>query len=139
MATKVAGNAVTIKGLRELQAKLRAMDGQSQKKIRLVLNEAADVIVQSARPLIPHRSGKAAASLKAQSGQREAKVVAGGARVPYYGWLDFGGSVGRRNSVHRPFIKEGRYIYPTFSAKHAEVMKKIEEGIDALIRESGLA
>ena len=38
----------------------------------------------------------------------------GGNKAPYYPWLDFGGSVGRRRSVRRPFLDKGRYIYAAY-------------------------
>lgn len=128
-----------IEGLREFQAKLKAADGQTQKRLRLVLNSAADLIVTGARPLVPVRTGKAANSLKAQSSQRLARVKAGGAKVPYYGWLDFGGSVGRQNSIHRPFLKDGRYIYPTYDANRPQILNIIEDGLSEIITGAKLA
>jgi hypothetical protein len=48
-------------------------------------------------------------------------VVGGGARVPWYPWIDFGGSVGRKRSVHRAFLPDGRFIYPGFAARRDEI------------------
>lgn len=130
---------VRIEGLREFQASLRAMDRDLPKQLRLVLNEAATIVVDGARVRVPRRSGSAAASLRAQSSQREARVSAGGAGVPYYAWLDFGGAVGRRNSVRRPFIKDGRYIYPTLRDRRSAIVANLEEGLQQLANSSGLA
>lgn len=134
----MAQEVITIDGLREFQAKLKRADGQSQKELRLVLNDAAELIVVGARPLVPRRSGKAAGSVKARSTQRMAQVKAGGARVPYYPWLDFGGAVGRQNSIRRPFIKEGRYLYPTFIAKREPIRERLAAGLANLIQKAGL-
>lgn len=134
----VASGAIKIEGLRELQAKLRKMDGESQKKLRLVLNEAAEIVVETASSRVPRRTGRAAATLRAASGQREASVKGGAARAPYYPWLDFGGRVGRNRSVRRPFLKEGRYIYAALRDRKATIKRAIDDGLSDLIRESGL-
>jgi hypothetical protein len=138
MPAKYADGVIEVRGLRELQAALRRIDGQSQKELRVVLNEAAKVVSELAAQRMPRRSGRAAASLKARSGQREAAVQGGSARVPYYAWLDFGGSVGRKGSVHRPFLRDGRYMYPAYRDRKATVQEKMEEGLAALVRKSGL-
>lgn len=129
---------VRIDGLRDLQAALKRMDGQSQKRLRVVLNAAADLVTEAAAPRVPRRTGRAAASLKAASGQRQASVKAGGGRAPYFAWLDFGGAVGRRDSVRRPFLRDGRYLYPAYRDRKAAIREKISEGLDALIRDAGL-
>jgi len=129
---------IKIEGLRDFQKKLKDADGASQKKLRLVLNAAANVVIDEARPKIPVLTGAAAASLKAQSSQRLARVKAGGAKVPYYGWLDFGGSVGRQHAIKRPFLRDGRYIYPSYDAKRDAILKALEQGISDLAKEAGL-
>lgn len=129
---------IRITGLKELQAALKRMDGESQKKLRLVQNEAADIIVQSAKRKVPRKSGKAAASIKAQSSQREGKVIAGGRKAPYYAWLDFGGSAGPYKSIKRPYRQGGRYLYPSFGENRAEIMEALARGLKQLIEESGL-
>lgn len=134
----VAANAIRIEGLRELQAGLRKMDGQSQKQLRLVFNEAAQIVADTAGARVPTRTGRARASLGAKSGQREATVKGGSGAAPYYPWLDFGGRVGRNRSVSRPFLKEGRYIYAAFRDRRATIQKAIEDGVEKLIRDSGL-
>lgn len=108
---------IRITGLREFNRSLASLDRQLPKAVRLAFNEAADIVVQDARPRVPRRTGRAAASLRAQSTRTAARVAAGGARVPYYPWLDFGGRVGRNRSVARAFLKEGRYIYKSYFAK----------------------
>jgi hypothetical protein len=130
---------VKIDGLRQFQAALRSMEDGLQKELRVVLNAAADLVIADARPKIPRRTGAAAASLKARSGQREAKIQAGGSKAPYFGWLDYGGRVGPAKSVSRPFIRGGRYIYPAFSRNRAKVTDVMVDGLADLARRSGLA
>lgn len=135
---------IQISGLREFQKALKDMDGESQKQLRLVLNDAVEMVAATARPRIPVGTGRARNSLRPSSSQREARVAAGGARVAYYGFLDFGGRVGpgrtgkNTGSVRRPFIKEGRYIYPAYYSVKPKVQARLEEGLRDLARNAGL-
>jgi len=125
---------VRITGLSAFNRSLRKLDRDLPKGLRVALNEAADVVVSDARPRVPRRSGRAAASIKAQSTRTTVRVAAGGARVPYYPWLDFGGRVGRKKSVKRAFFKEGRYLYPAYrrardSGEFERVLAKALSGV----------
>ena len=133
-----ADDPISVRGLRELQAALKAGDGESQKQLRVVMNDAAEVVAGGARSLVPSRSGRARGSVRAASSQREARVFGGGARVPYYGWLDFGGRTGRGRSVRRSFRKDGRYIYPTYERRRRWVYARLAKGLEELIRRTGL-
>lgn len=129
---------IKITGLREFQAALKAMDGESQKKLKVVLDEASRTVAQGAARRVPRRTGRAAASLRAQSSQREAKVVGGSKKVPYYAWLDFGGRVGRDKSQRRPFVQSGRYMYPAFSASRNSIHKALDKSLKELVRSAGM-
>lgn len=129
---------IEIEGLREFQAALKQMDGESQKQIRVALNSVADVVTQGAARRVPTRTGAAKASLKSQSSQREAKVLGGSKKVPYYGWLDFGGRVGRNRSVKRPFVRSGRYLWPTVAANRTTLTAALQEALVRLARDAGL-
>lgn len=102
---------IRVQGLKEFNKQLRELDKGLPKATRLALNEAAELVVDYARPRIPKRSGRAARSVRAASTRKAVRVSGGGRRAPYYPWLDFGGRVGRARSVERKFYKDGRYIY----------------------------
>lgn len=110
---------IQITGLAAFSRNLRRMDAALAPGLRLALNEAADVVVQDARPNVPRKTGKAQASIKPKSTRTAVRVSEGGNRAPYVPWLDFGGRVGRNRSVKRPFLKEGRYLYPAYHRKKA--------------------
>lgn len=131
-------DAVKIEGLREFQRNLRALDRELPKALRVAFNGAADLIVDEARPRIPVRSGRARASVKARSTQTSARVVGGSRRVPYYPWLDFGGRVGRRNSVSRAFLPRGRYIYAAYDRRRPEFEDGMRDAIVTVARQAGL-
>lgn len=134
----MARTMVTITGLREFQRALREMDAAMPRGIRIALNKASQLVIDYARPRVPSRSGKARASLKVRSSQRQARIAAGGARAPYYPWLDFGGRVGRDKSVRRPFLTEGRYVYPGLKANRDEITDVMGVALADLARESGI-
>lgn len=129
---------ITITGIKEFQGALRKMDADLPKQLRIALNGASQLVIDKAKPKIPRRSGNAAASLKVRSSQREARIAAGGRKAPYYPWLDFGGKVGRKKSVKRPFFKEGRYIYPALRKNRDEITKVMVTAISDLARGAGL-
>lgn len=135
------GNAIDpikIKGLIEFQRALKAVEDGAQKQLRVVFNSVAETVAGGARRRVPTKSGKAKASVKVASSQREAIVKAGGARVAYYPWLDFGGRVGIHKSVSRPFVQGGRYLYPSYDASRASIGPALERGLVELVRDAGL-
>lgn len=134
----LAADPIKIKGLREFQATLKAMDGEAQKQLRGAMNRAADLVAADAKGDVPRRSGRAASSVRAQSSQREARVMGGSKKVPYYGWLDFGGRIGKDKSVRRPFIQRGRYIYPAYVRQYPKVMETLGEALADVARSVGL-
>lgn len=129
---------IKIEGLARLNRSLRNISKDAPKKLRLVGNEAAELVVDDTKPEVPTRSGTAAKSVKAASTRTAAQVKAGGKRAAYYPWLDFGGRVGRNRSVHRQFIKGGRYIFPAYSDNRDQIAVKLEKGLTDLVRDSGL-
>jgi len=130
---------IAVKGMVELQRALKALDGESQKEIRVALNRVADTVAQGAARRVPVRTGKARSSLRARSSQRETKVGAGGRKAPYYAWLDFGGRIGRDKSVRRRVVPGGRYLYPTLSANRDSLAKAIAQALQDLAERKGLA
>lgn len=119
--------AIKVVGLAEFNRSLKRMDAELPKALRVALNQSVDVVVRDAQAQVPRRSGRAAASIRAQSTRTVARVKAGGRRAPYYPWLDFGGAVGRHKSVKRAFLKQGRYIYDAYfkrrdSGEFAEIL-----------------
>lgn len=129
---------IRIEGLREFQRALKTMDGESQKQLKVALDEVSRVVAAGAARRVPRKTGRAAASLRAQSSQREARVVEGSRKIRYYGWLDFGGRVGIDRSVERRFVRSGRYLWPTVAANRQPLEKALQEALIRVARESGL-
>ncbi|MFJ8685055.1 HK97 gp10 family phage protein [Micromonospora wenchangensis] len=129
---------VAVKGLKEFSKALRKMDAELPKGLRLAMNDAAGLVIDYAKPKIPRRTGQAAGTLKAKSTRTAARIGMGGSRAPYMPWLDFGGKVGRKRSVVRPFLKEGRYVYRGLAARRPQITEVMERGIRDLARQAGL-
>lgn len=141
---------IRVEGLSSLQRSLKALGPEFAKQLRPALNEAAEVVVKVARPLVPVRTGKGRASIKVNSTAKEARVAEGGNRAPYMPWLDYGGTTGRGHSgksgnrgfspgsVHRPFLKEGRYVYPAYRAQHGNILRLLQKRLDAVAEKAGL-
>jgi hypothetical protein len=129
---------IRIEGLAQFSRALRKLDADAPKGLRLAFNEAADVVIARVRPKVPTLSGRARRSVKAKSTRTQARVAVGGPSAPYFPWLDFGGRVGRRKRTVRPFIKEGRYLFPGLSESHREVQAVLERALSGVVRSSGL-
>lgn len=130
---------ITVTGLREFQRALKDLDAGLPKMMRIVLNDASGVVIDWARPRMPSRSGRARASLKARSSQRESRVAIGGNRAAWVPWLDFGGE-GRRpgRPAARPFLRDGRYLYQALKVRRAEVTEIMSAGLTELAKDAGL-
>lgn len=122
---------IKIDGLAAFSRNLRKLDSNLPKALRIAINEATDIVVDEAARRIPTRTGRAKASVKAKSTRTESRIAGGSNRVPYYAWLDFGGRTGRRKSVQRAFLSEGRYLYAAYFDKKPEFDRALS---DALVR-----
>lgn len=129
---------IKITGLAEFNRALRQVDKDLPKVLRQALNTGAGLVVEWAQPRVPSKSGKARRSVRATSTRTAAKVTGGGTRVPYYPWLDFGGRVGRKRSVHRAFDASGRYIYPGYQARREEINQALVDELIAVADQAGL-
>ncbi|MDG4762426.1 HK97 gp10 family phage protein [Micromonospora sp. WMMD710] len=130
---------IRVQGLAEFNRSLRKLDADAPKGLRLAHNEAAQIVVDAARPLMPRRSGRAQAAVKARSTRTATRVSAGSSRAPYVPWLDYGGE-GRRKGrpAYREFRKGGRYVYPAFHAHRDDVQGALEGALLKVVRSAGL-
>jgi hypothetical protein len=130
--------AVRVEGLKAFTRAVKDVDRELPKAVRLANNRVVQIIVDGVQPKVPVKTGKARATVKAKSTRTAARISAGSKRAPYYAWLDFGGKTGIDGSVVRPFYKQGRYIYPTYSANRDRVVEVMVEEYAAIAREAGL-
>lgn len=132
-------DAIRIEGLTQLSRGLRRIDNEAPKGLRLVMNEAANVVVDTARPTMPRKSGRAQGAVRAKSTRTESRVSAGSSRAPYVPWLDYGGE-GRIKGrpAKREFRKGGRYVYPAYHASRSKIEDVLERGLLKVVTDAGL-
>jgi hypothetical protein len=129
---------IMIEGWAEFNRSVRKINADLPKMLRLVANDAANIVVDWAKPKVPSRTGGAARTVKAKSTRTEARVSGGSKAKPYYPWLDFGGRVGPKRSVKREFIKEGRYLYAGLAATNDDVHKALIGGLLSVVDATGI-
>lgn len=134
------GEAIRIDGLAQFQRNLKKLDSDLPKALRVALNEAAELVATGAKRHVPSRTGKAVASIRVASTQTAVRVREGGSRAPYMPWLDFGGRVGRRKQTKRPFIGDGRYIYPTYFEERdsGRIQQVLTDALLGVARQAGV-
>jgi len=136
---------IQVHGLKELASSLRALDRDLARELQQTNKAIAEEVAEVVRAKVPKKTGRAAGTVRARATAQRASLVGGGARAPYYPWLDFGGSVGRGHrpgiansgSVKRQRIKRGRFILPTVD-EHADVEEYVQV-LNELLRRHGLA
>ncbi len=129
----VGGDAIRIDGLRDLSRALKRVEDGLQKEIPRRLKPIAERVAGTAAGRINSKSGRLAGSLRPFATQRAAGVRMGRASVPYAGPYEFGGY-----PAGRPFLPEGRAIYPTFKEQAPRVEREVVDVLNDLVRQAGL-
>lgn len=133
------------------------MDSALLPELREGLKEAVSIVVRDVQAVVPKRSGKAARSVRSTAAGNTIYLKAGGARVPYWGWLDFGGTLPtkrpsskkalswsgishpamRAKGATRAKTREGRYIYPAIRRNTPQIIDKAGDAFDEAARKAG--
>lgn len=107
------------------------MDRNSARGELKALNlEAATLVKRSADGLVPVRSGRLKASVRAAASQKTARVRAGFQRVPYAGPIHFGWPARR--------ISPQPFLYDALDRRRAEVVRVYDDGLSKLIKSHNL-
>lgn len=125
---------VEVQGLREFSRALKKADRDLPKEMRAGLNDIARTVSEKAKSSVPKRSGRLANSIRPTSTPKMGRVSMGGARVPYAGFIEFGGRVGRGKSVVRAFVKDGRYLRPAYEASQQRVRREMEDLLERIVK-----
>jgi hypothetical protein len=113
---------VDVKGLPQLKrgtAELTEKIGETagERLFRVAEHAGQDVSAK-----VPRKTGRFAGSVRSTLAKSERKSsVRIGGRVPYAGWLEFGGTRGR------PYIKQGRWLYPTALAAEPQAVRAADD------------
>lgn len=149
---------VNVTGLAELRRALRQVDRTILPELREGLKGAVEIVAAEVRSTMPKDTGRAAASVRAVAGGNTIYLVGGKARVPYFGWLEFGGKLPDKRprtkkalawggadhpSAHatgaeRPKVREGRYMYPAVKRNTPQIVEAAGDAFDDAARRAGL-
>lgn len=126
--------AISVAGLPELNRLLRQIgDEMAQREVREANKAAAGKIVQRALGRVPVRSGRLKQSVRALATKRSARMLAGGARVPYAQAVHWG--TGPRAGLRGPHnIRRNAFLWDARQELAAEVAQEYEAAIDGIIK-----
>ena len=124
----MAGDRVEVEvhGVAELAAGSRRLAKNIAESAPHALLEAAGRAATAARGRAPRVSGRLASSVHTGA-SRDAAWVGFGDGVPYAGWIEFGGTRGR------PYVPQGRYLYPAAKDTEQQVIQAAERAADTEI------
>ena len=140
----MAGDTIRVQvhGWPEVRAKLGNLRGQLPAAVRAAAKDSAQLVVNDAKarmPIGPGKGGHARSSVRSAATGRGYQVRSGGGRFVYVPFLEFGGRVGKKNSVYRKRVKKGRYIYPALDAQRALMRRTLNRNLERAARRSGLS
>jgi len=103
---------VEIVGGPQAMADLRRWADQVGPAVAKAAAPFAERVADTVRNRVPVLTGQLAGSVEASTDDEAGPgvTVVMGDGVPYAGWIEFGGSRGR------PYVPEGRYLYPSAAA-----------------------
>ena len=94
--------AIEIEGLHKMRRALIKLDDAARQDFKQAGYQAAEIVVDEAKRLVPVRSGRLGKTIRAHKVVSGAKVSAGRTTVPYAGAIHFGWA--RRNIRPNPFL-----------------------------------
>lgn len=133
------GIRIDTQGLRDLRRDLRRLEPEVEKQLKKELRAAVAPVLEAARVLAPHRSGKLARSLRVSVA---ARGVAIGSRLPYANVIHWGGSTGRG---HYPgdawsgeiLIRESLFLSRALEQHEDRVVDAIGDAVETAARNAG--
>lgn len=128
----VTGNRVEVEGLKELTRNLSLL-AADETGINQANYRAATTLLQTAKPMVPVRSGKLANSLKAGKAKRYAEVRAGSARVPYAAPIHFGWFYDKEYFIQKN-IRPNPFFYRALGLVYDDIIAKYNDDMEALIK-----
>lgn len=131
-----------VTNLKEVRAVLKKIHPSLLPVLRNELQGAVEVSILPSimrqLPTGPDRGGHVRSSVKAYGSANTVYIKAGGGRFAYLPWLEFGGVLGpvgkRRNTQVRPFVKDGRWMYPTVKRNRHKLALAAGEAVEKVIR-----
>ncbi|HEY5879139.1 MAG TPA: hypothetical protein VIU11_09515 [Nakamurella sp.] len=132
---------VEVDGLPEARAALAGLKAAADRHLDQVCADSAEAVARRTRAVLPLGPGagghlRASVGVTRQPGMA-ATVGHGGPRFRYGPWIEFGGNVGRHHSVHRTWIRGGRYLFRMLAMVKPGIEPAMHGELREACRESG--
>jgi len=124
----MADEGIRVSGVDELRRGTRELTGRIEAKANNTLEGTATYRGSMVQAAVPRVKGWLAASVNVAPIENRFDVSIGDDRTPYAGWIEFGGTRGR------PYMPEGRYLYPIAMAAQGSVKHEMERATKQTIR-----
>ena len=125
-----SSGSVKVEGLNKTLTALQRF-GVEAEDLKDVMSEIAAEGARLASSFAPKRSGKLAGTVRGNKAKAKAIVIAGRARVPYAGAINYGWQ--KRN------IKPALFMQRADAALAPKAVEMLEKGLDEIIRKVDLA
>lgn len=113
---------------RAMRALARA--GAETQDMKDLMHSLGSLVVKTAKPLTPHRTGRLAGSIRAGRGKTKAVVTAGRKSIPYAGVQHYGWP------AHH--IKSTMFLVKALEAKNEDIVRTLVKGIGEICTKLGL-
>lgn len=113
---------------RAMRALARA--GAETQDMKDLMHSLGSLVVKTAKPLTPHRTGRLAGSIRAGRGKTKAVVTAGRKSIPYAGVQHYGWP------AHH--IKGTMFLVKALEVKNEEIVRNLIKGIGEICTKLGL-
>ena len=125
----MAATGVRVEGLNQTVRALQKL-GVEVTDLKAVFSEISSEGARLASSFAPKRTGKLAASVRGNKAKNKAVVVAGKARVPYAGAINYGWK--------KRGIAPAHFMAKADKAMETRAYKMLEDGLGDVIRSNGL-
>lgn len=123
------GAVMRIEGFNKTMRALNRAGAETQ-DMKTLMHTLGSLVVKTARPLTPHKTGRLTSSIRAGRGKTKAVVTAGRKSIPYAGVQHYGWP------AHH--IKSTMFLVKALEAKNEEIVRTLVKGIGEICTKLGL-
>lgn len=136
---------VEIEGLAEFRRALKRVDDDLPKDLRATMRrQVADPVALRVKSQVPVLTGTWRSTIRGGATARTAYIQWGRAKVPYAGWMEFGGQLpsqrsGRPARYVRRRVGRGYYVHPEVERARPLASAAAERALEQVMRRAQLS